>query len=154
MPNMYDLPPPETVFGWASFMVLPVWIALLSSLFLPRLRPWIWRLSGLVVPLILALTYGLLLIAASNGGAKLDFSSFESTSALMQNPYAFVAGWVHYLAFDLFVGTQLTKKGFEKGHPIWLLVPVIILSFLFGPLGLALYALNSALISVSKKASS
>ena len=57
---------------------------------------------------------------------------FASDSAL-------VAGWFHYLAFDLFVGTWIVRDGLErKLHPL-LILPCLPLTFLFGPAGLLLF---------------
>ena len=52
-----------------------------------------------------------------------------------------LAGWVHYLAFDLFVGSWQVRDGQEHHIPHWAIVPALILTFLFGPAGLLLYAI-------------
>ena len=56
-------------------------------------------------------------------------------------PGALTAGWVHYLAFDLFVGGWIATRAAETGMHHALLVPVLLLTFLFGPAGLLLFAL-------------
>ena len=48
-------------------------------------------------------------------------------------------GWVHYLAFDLFVGSWQVRDAQERGIPHLAVVPSLILTFLFGPVGLLLY---------------
>jgi len=50
-----------------------------------------------------------------------------------------LAGWVHYLAFDLFVGNWQVRDAQAHGIPHWAIAPSLILTFLFGPAGLLLY---------------
>jgi hypothetical protein len=138
---MLNLLTPDIAFHWANLIVLPAWIGLAISLFVPRFRLWIYRLTGLFIPLLLGSVYGWLIFVASQNGTLFDFSSLKGVQSLMQNPYALVAGWLHYLAFDLFIGTELCKRGHESGFSPWLLLLVIVLCFIFGPLGLVLYGL-------------
>ena len=50
-----------------------------------------------------------------------------------------LAGWIHYLAFDLLIGTWETRDARERGLPHLLLVPCLVLTFLLGPAGWLLY---------------
>ena len=52
---------------------------------------------------------------------------------------ALAAGWLHYLAFDLFVGAFIARDGLERGVPALLILLCLPLTLLFGPLGLLLY---------------
>jgi len=53
--------------------------------------------------------------------------------------YFLIAGWVHYLAFDLLVGSWIVKDAQEKQiHHGWI-VPILVMTFMFGPLGWASY---------------
>ncbi len=56
--------------------------------------------------------------------------------ALFQHPGLLTAGWFHYLAFDLFVGTWIAREGERVGIAPVLLIPCFVLTFLFGPVGL------------------
>jgi hypothetical protein len=60
-------------------------------------------------------------------------------------PGLLAAGWVHYLAFDLFVGAWIAERGAALGLPHWQLVPVLLLTFMFGPAGLLAFILLRAL---------
>jgi hypothetical protein len=64
--------------------------------------------------------------------------------ALFANDFALTAGWVHYLAFDLFVGTWIARTGLEAGLPRPLLLPCLALTFMLGPAGLLAYLLLRA----------
>ena len=58
---------------------------------------------------------------------------------LFSNPWALLAGWVHYLAFDLFVGSWEVRDSQARGIPHWLVLPCLFLTFMFGPAGWLLY---------------
>ena len=60
-------------------------------------------------------------------------------SALFGNRGILLAGWLHYLAFDLFVGAWEVREAGRVGLPHWLILPALALTFLFGPLGLLVF---------------
>lgn len=116
--------------GWALLLVAPRW----------SLTRRLVRSGGL--PLLLAFAYVLLIGShylghASEGG----FSTLAEVATLFRDPWALLAGWVHYLCFDMSIGIWETHDAQKRGVPHLLLVPVLLLTFLFGPLGLLLYAL-------------
>lgn len=128
---LFAIANPVTMLGWALLLLAPRW-QLTRRLVL----------SG-ALPLLLAVAYVLLIGShylganASEGG----FSSLKEVAALFRDPWALLAGWVHYLCFDLSIGIWETHDAQKRGVPHVLLVPVLLLTFLFGPLGLLLYAL-------------
>jgi len=50
-----------------------------------------------------------------------------------------VAGWIHYLAFDLFVGLWIATEADKAGISRWLQAPILVATFMFGPIGLLLF---------------
>jgi hypothetical protein len=90
------------------------------------------------MPVLLAVVY-IVLIAAALPGSEGGFSSLAGVSALFDNPWLLLAGWTHYLAFDLFVGGWEVRDAQSRGIPHLLVVPALVLTFLFGPAGLLLY---------------
>jgi hypothetical protein len=50
-----------------------------------------------------------------------------------------MAGWIHYLLFDLFVGAWEVRDAVRRDVPHWLVVPCLILTLILGPIGLLLY---------------
>ena len=126
---------PEQLFSLCTMLVLPGWLLLV---FLPRWR-WSSRLvAPVVIPLALACVY-LFLIATHFGESEGDFNSLAGVSKLFQNPYSLLAGWIHYLAFDLFVGAWEVRDAQRAGVHHLLVVPCLFLTFFFGPTGLLLY---------------
>jgi hypothetical protein len=71
----------------------------------------------------------------------------HAVAQLFYNPWFLLAGWIHYLAFDLFVGCWQVRHAQQQGIPHWMVVPCLILTFLFGPMGwlmyFVLYAINT-----------
>lgn len=74
-------------------------------------------------------------------GTKGGFGSLEEVALLFQNPYALLAGWIHYLAFDLFVGSWISAHAAKHSISRWLILPCQFLTFMFGPIGLMSYFL-------------
>jgi hypothetical protein len=113
--------------GWA---VLAVGIAARS--------PLLERLAGQLVPLALSAGYTAL-IGVHWSSADGGFGSLPDVAALFESPGMLLAGWIHYLAFDLFVGAWIAGDVRERALPRWLLLPVLPAVFLFGPAGLLLW---------------
>ena len=112
---------------------------MLVSLFVKAARPYAWPAAQLAIPALLAVAYGLLLSSGSRRARGGGFGSIEEVRNLFANDTALAAGWLHYLAFDLFVGTWIVRDGLARGlHPLLLLL-CLALTFLFGPTGLLLY---------------
>ena len=128
---------PETIFSVCTNLVLPGWLLLV---FLPRWR-WTARLvTAVVIPAALAVVY-VYLVASHFGRSEGGFGSLADVSRLFQNPHALLAGWIHYLAFDLFVGAWEVRDAQRVGLHHLLVVPCLVLTFIFGPAGLLLYFL-------------
>jgi len=76
---------------------------------------------------------------------SLNWQTFENTSTLagiadlFTNPLALLAGWVHYLAFDLMVGLYITNNARRYGINRFILIPCLLFTFMLGPVGLLLY---------------
>jgi hypothetical protein len=116
-------------------LVVPGWLLLV---FAPR---WKWSariIAGVLIPLLLGIVY-LSLVVMYFGRSEGGFGSLAEVSKLFQNPYNLLAGWVHYLAFDLFIGSWEVRDAERLGINHFLVVPCLVLTFLLGPIGLLLY---------------
>jgi len=134
------VPSPEAVFSMASTAVLPGWLLLA---FLPRWRHTARLVCAVVIPGLLAALYAAI-IAARWGGAEGGFSSLADVQKLFADPWLLLAGWIHYLVFDLFIGAWEVRDAGRLGIPHLLVVPCLVLTFLFGPVGLLLYGIVRA----------
>jgi hypothetical protein len=125
----------EVVFRIANSVALAGWLALLAGAFAPRLAQ---AVSGVAIPLLLAVAYSGLILAFWSSGRG-GFDSLDHVSQLFQSRELLLAGWIHYLAFDLFVGAWITRSAREAGIVFWAVVPCLVLTFLFGPAGFLLF---------------
>lgn len=128
--------PAASLFSLCNGIALVAWVALCIALFVPAFRRWTWIGAGLVVPALLAMAYLGALAAGLAGGAAGGFGSIEEVRALFADDHALTAGWIHYLAFDLFVGTWIARGGVAAGQSPFLILPCLVLTFLVGPAGL------------------
>jgi ABA DEFICIENT 4-like len=96
--------------------------------------------TGAILPLLFAILYGGLL-AANLGKTQGGFGTLAGVASLFSNPWVLLAGWVHYLAFDLFIGSWQVRDARRNGIAHWMVIPCLALTFFFGPVGLLLYFL-------------
>jgi hypothetical protein len=126
---------PEAVFKIANSLALLGWIVLV-------IFGWQRRVSGLVTAVVLPLAFAALytlVVALHAGESSGDFNSLSGVAALFSHRWFLLAGWVHYLAFDLFIGSWEVRDAAAQRIPHWAVVPCLILTFLLGPVGLLLY---------------
>lgn len=109
----------------------------LLLIFFPRNK--IARLiSGLVLPIALSIFY-LILIASNIRGAEGGFGSLADVATLFQKQELLLAGWIHYLAFDLFIGAWETRDAQRHEIPHLVVLPCLVMTFMLGPIGLLFY---------------
>ena len=126
---------PEGLFQIASRLAMAGWMALALSPLAPRFSQ---AVAGIAIPVALSIGYGALVLsswASASGG----FGSLGSVMLLFDTPMVALAGWVHYLAFDLLVGAWEARTARREALPHLLLLPCLALTFLFGPIGLLLF---------------
>ena len=115
------------VIGWMALLAAPV----LGGRAVPVAR---------IAAAVLALGYLALFVAAPEGLRALarDYS-LAGIGALFTDPRALLLGWVHYLAFDLWVASWEVEEGRRIGLTHWLVGPCVFLTIMLGPLGLLLF---------------
>jgi len=136
----------DQVFSLASGVAVIGWIVLAAGALL-RHDFHVTTLAGRIWPLGLAAIYTALIIfffRSAPGG----FDSLAHVQLLFTSPWAATAGWVHYLAFDLFVGAWITAEVLRLGIVRLVLIVLLPLTFLFGPVGLlTFFAAKAALVN-------
>jgi hypothetical protein len=130
------------IYRLSKFIVIPGGLLLAASLFLPAWRPIIWKLTQFLCPALLCILY-LVMVWDGRGGFS-DFGIFsflklEGVSCLYRNFSALNAGWLHFLALDLFAATWIVRDGLERGLPRLLLLLLLPLMMMLAPAGLLLY---------------
>jgi hypothetical protein len=133
--------PLESLFTLASAAATGGWVMLAASLFVPRARATLAFIGGRAVPAAIALGYAVALgIGWADGRAVGGgFGSLAEVEKLFSVPSLLLAGWVHYLAFDLLVGRWEIDDAAVQGLAAWWLLPCLALTFLAGPIGFLLY---------------
>ncbi|MEY2884900.1 MAG: hypothetical protein RL490_2624 [Pseudomonadota bacterium] len=134
---------PESLFNIASTIVLIGWVALLLA---PLRRDLCVAVARWVAAGLCGLYLALLVTGLAGAGPPpgASFDSLEGVRLLLSSPAALLAGWVHYLAFDLFIGSWETADAPAARVPHGLLLPCLALTFVAGPIGLLLYLVNKA----------
>ncbi|HWZ29790.1 MAG TPA: ABA4-like family protein [Bryobacteraceae bacterium] len=128
---------PERLFSLCNSFALIGWLILI---FAGRMR-WAARLvTGVVIPLVIAILY-VCLIVAHWGETQGGFSTLDGVASLFSNRWLLLAGWIHYLAFDLFIGSWEVRDAQAQGISHFIVIPCLALTFMFGPAGLLLYFL-------------
>lgn len=130
---------PDQIFSITNMAALPAWAALaLAPLARDRLV-----LFARGVAALLGLTYatmlGMTLFGGGMGGGSggmPDFSTLAGVMKLFAEPGGVTVGWIHYLAFDLWVGAWEVEVAGRRGVPHWVVLPCLFLTFMFGPVGL------------------
>lgn len=131
----------ENVFLIANSFALGGWLVLVFAVL--RKHDWLRdRVAGCWWPLALCVLYAVL-IALFFGRTEGGFDSLANVKLLFTSDWAALAGWVHYLAFDLFIGSWIARETMQKGIGRLWLVLLLPATFLFGPIGLLLFAIAS-----------
>ena len=119
--DLFPIPNTAAALCWLMLMLAPPGSA--------------WpRRVALGAAVLLAMTYAALIGAFVSQGQG-DFQSLAGVQRLFQHPGLLLAGWVHYLVFDLLVGLWERAEAARIGLSRWLLLPCLFLTFMFGPIG-------------------
>jgi hypothetical protein len=136
----------ELIFASTNSFALVCWLVLAFAPARDKVLPWLLYLgSGL-----LALTYTVLIIPMMAGmidagappgaaGGAPDFTSLAGVMHLFISKGGTTIGWIHYLAFDLFIGMWIARNADRRGIHRFIQIPLLFLTLMFGPIGLVLY---------------
>lgn len=126
---------PELLFSVCNAFVIPGWLLLAI---LPRAKWAAGFVAPVLIPGLLAIVY-LVSIVSNLGSGEGDFTSLAGVGSLFANPWILTAGWIHYLAFDLFIGSWQVRDSQRLGIRHAFVLPCLVFTFLFGPIGLLMY---------------
>ena len=123
----------DFLFQIVNAVALLGWIILATGVVMnkPLLRD---ILAGQIWPVGLSLAYTVL-IAAFFFRAEGGFDSLANLQKLFTSPWVALAGWVHYLAFDLLIGSIIARDFMKNAISRWYLIVLLPLTFMFGPAG-------------------
>lgn len=126
-----------TLFDASFLLVAPFWLLMIA---LPG-----WRISQRVIasPWIAAPAAALYLALVLPGlpgvVAAVASPSLATIAAALGTPEGATVAWVHFLAFDAFVGRWIYLDARARGVTPWLTSPLLFLTLMLGPTGLLGY---------------
>jgi hypothetical protein len=127
----------ETLFKLSSFTVLPFWALMI---FLPRWAATKRLMSSPQVCASPGALYAALVIPRfAEVWRAVSSPELSGVAAILGSPVGATVAWLHFLAFDLFVGRRIYLDGRERGVPAWVTAPALFLTLMLGPCGFLLY---------------
>ncbi|MFK7933929.1 MAG: ABA4-like family protein [Saprospiraceae bacterium] len=129
------------IFLLANYSAVVGWILLIGF---PRASFTDFTVQS-VIAVLLAVIYGyLLLVQKDPAGEKFvkgSFTTLKGVIRLFKNSRVVLVGWVHFLAFDLLTGLYIKNDALLHGVDHWMVIPCLLLTLMFGPLGFLAYFL-------------
>ena len=127
---------PTEVFSIANMIAIPMWVLML---FFSKWKVTQFLIDFKVIPLALAFMYAIYIFQAIQTSGMMDFGSLTSVITLFTEENAVLAGWIHYLAFDLIVGMLVLDQNKELKINQLVMAPCLFLTFMLGPIGFLLF---------------
>ena len=124
------------VFSIANMIAMPMWVLML---FFSKWKVTRFLIDFKVIPLALAFMYAIYIFQAIQTSGMMDFGSLTSVITLFTEENAVLAGWIHYLAFDLIVGMLVLDQNKELKINQLVMAPCLFLTFMLGPIGFLLF---------------
>jgi len=125
----------ETIFSSVGILSFIGWGALVAA----PLNARVMILSARIVGILLAIAYVLLLAVGWGVEPQVSYGSLAGVMNGMSAPSHMMAGWTHFLAFDLLIGSWIVERARASEINHLLVVPCLALAFLFGPAGFLLF---------------
>ena len=129
---------PEIVFSYVGTAAMVGWVLLLLG---PRRFVWFNAIPLWIIPAGLSAVYAALIFSRFSGIGG-GFDSLANVAILMSDDWALLAGWVHFLAFDLFVGAVMAGRMDRVGVGRLVQAPILGAIFMLGPLGFLIAGLT------------
>lgn len=128
---------PDLIFQYSTWLAMAGWIIIIIAPFTIVTTKFVkWGL----IPILLSVIYAYLVIRYF-GAAEGGFDSLDQVALLFQNKHALLAGWIHYLAFDLWIGCWEVEDAEKRGFSRWFVIPCLFLTLMYGPVGMLTYIL-------------
>jgi hypothetical protein len=129
---------PELLFSHVGTAAMVGWALLILG---PRRFTWLNAVPLWIIPAGLSAVYAALVFSRFSGMGG-GFDSLASVATLLSDDWALLAAWVHFLAFDLFVGAVIAARMDRAGVDRLVQAPILASTFMLGPLGFLIAALT------------
>jgi hypothetical protein len=138
----------DLLFQLANLWIMPFWLLMI---FLPywgwtrRIVSSLWFIAPLALAYVLLVAPQLMALLPVLANPELG-----SLARLLGTPDMAAIGWIHFLAFDLFVGRWIYLDSHARGISAWWISPCLALTLLFGPAGFLLYLALRSVVPVPR----
>ncbi|MEM0905972.1 MAG: ABA4-like family protein [Pseudomonadota bacterium] len=129
---------PDEIFSLTGAVAMVGWIILILG---PRRFAWLNAVPMWVIPGAIAAVYSVLILRFF-GEAEGGFDSLQAVASLFESDWALLAGWIHFLAFDLFVGAVMAGRMDRAGVGRIVQAPILGATLMFGPMGFLIAGLT------------
>ncbi|WP_276391878.1 ABA4-like family protein [Eudoraea chungangensis] len=126
------------LFSLTNMIAMLMWVLMIG---LPKWKITRFLMTYKIVPIFLSFFYVYFMVSHLLAGGGLDFGNLGSVMALFTFENALMAGWIHYLAFDLLIGIWMIKENEQLGIHPFLMAPCLFGTFMLGPVGFLLFML-------------
>src|SRR5689334_20602433 len=118
---------PDQAFTQASIAAMLGWLLLVAGVLAPAgtTRSRLLWAGGRLLPLLLSAAYLALLVLHWRSAPGGHFGSLAGVATLFASPGKLAGGWVHFLAFDLFIGRWMIDDVLARGASRWCLLPCL-----------------------------
>ncbi len=127
------------VFSWCNMLAMFGWALLMLS---PKRWTWVLVTSGIIIPVAFGLLYGGLMLANAASAEGAGYASLSQVRTFMSYDPTLLAGWIHYLCFDLIIGTLIAYEADKAGITRLVQIPILIATFQLGPVGFVLFVIT------------
>jgi len=137
----------SSVFTFQSRLVMVGWLALVCLPFWEYMPA-----TVMAIVLVISATYAYFILFGrrfdDKGARQPNFKDFASLSGVVKmfaNRRAALAGWLHYLAFDLLIGLFIVLDSQQHDISHFMVLPILFFALMIGPAGLVAYFIFRAL---------
>lgn len=130
----------DTMFMFANAIGLVGWLALLFAPLSRATLVAVARIAGAALCIFYVVTF----VKTGSPQMPIDYS-LSGIAAFFGVPGYLLAGWIHYLAFDLWIGSWEVEEAGRATLPHWAVIPCLFLTYLLGPVGLLLFLIVRAM---------
>ncbi len=133
---------PAEVFPIGGFSAMPMWALMIL---LPKWKVTRFLIDYKVVPIVIAIIYAVYIFLSISADGAMDFGSFASVKELFTKDNTILAGWMHYICFDLLIGMWMVNQNRETKIHQLLMAPCLFFTFMFGPIGFLLFVIITSI---------
>ena len=132
----------DALYGLTGMLIIICWGLLI--LHPDRSSRWI-AVPKFAVPTLFGLIYaGIMMVRFFDSGG--GYGSIAAVRALFAHDDILLAGWLHYLAYDFFVGVWIAEQADRIGLSRQIQALILVTAFMFPPMGLVLFLATRAIM--------